>query len=77
MLTPCRECPSCFYEANVALKGAQVVQGITVLMARYKYRFDIDGYGWSSRFRKLLSSNSLIIKSTVYVSSASLCGDMC
>jgi beta-1,2-xylosyltransferase len=38
--------------------------------ARYKYRLDIDGYGWSSRFRKLLSSNSLIIKSTVYVSSS-------
>lgn len=36
-------------------------------MGRYKYRMDVDGYGWSSRFRKLLSSKSLIMKPTVYV----------
>ncbi|KAG6827890.1 hypothetical protein H0H92_010053 [Tricholoma furcatifolium] len=32
----------------------------------YKYILDIDGNGWSSRFKRLITSNSLIFKSTVY-----------
>ena len=34
--------------------------------SRYKYVIDIDGNGWSSRFKRLMSSNSLVFKSTVY-----------
>lgn len=33
---------------------------------RYKYLFDVDGNGWSSRFRRLISSHSLVFKSTIY-----------
>ncbi|TFK73367.1 hypothetical protein BDN72DRAFT_814608 [Pluteus cervinus] len=32
----------------------------------YKYVFDVDGNGWSGRFKRLLTSNSLIFKSTIY-----------
>ncbi|WVQ78122.1 hypothetical protein IAT38_000203 [Cryptococcus sp. DSM 104549] len=34
---------------------------------RYKYAIDVDGNGWSSRFRRLLSGNNVVFKSTVYV----------
>ncbi|KAL5507089.1 hypothetical protein ACEPAH_6545 [Sanghuangporus vaninii] len=34
--------------------------------SRYKYVIDVDGNGWSSRFKRLMASNSLIFKSTVY-----------
>ncbi|EIW68082.1 hypothetical protein TREMEDRAFT_63970 [Tremella mesenterica DSM 1558] len=34
--------------------------------AQYKYVFDVDGNGWSSRFHRLLSSGSVVLKSTIY-----------
>ncbi|KAG0702517.1 glycosyl transferase family 90-domain-containing protein, partial [Suillus ampliporus] len=33
---------------------------------RYKYVLDMDGNGWSSRFKRLMTTNSLVFKSTVY-----------
>lgn len=33
---------------------------------KYKYIIDVDGNGWSSRFKRLITSNSLIFKSTIY-----------
>ncbi|KDQ51342.1 glycosyltransferase family 90 protein [Jaapia argillacea MUCL 33604] len=33
---------------------------------RYKYVMDVDGNGWSSRYKRLITSNSLIFKSTIY-----------
>ncbi|GHJ84047.1 hypothetical protein NliqN6_0449 [Naganishia liquefaciens] len=33
---------------------------------KYKYTVDIDGNGWSSRFRRLLTSSSVILKSTIF-----------
>ncbi|KAG1724296.1 glycosyl transferase family 90-domain-containing protein [Suillus paluster] len=33
---------------------------------RYKYVFDVDGNGWSSRFKRLMTTNSLVFKSTIY-----------
>ncbi|KAF5381689.1 hypothetical protein D9615_005598 [Tricholomella constricta] len=33
---------------------------------KYKYILDVDGNGWSSRFKRLITSNSLIFKSTIY-----------
>lgn len=33
---------------------------------RYKYVLDVDGNGWSSRFKRLMTSNSVVFKSTVY-----------
>ncbi|KAF9032264.1 hypothetical protein BDZ89DRAFT_1131403 [Hymenopellis radicata] len=33
---------------------------------QYKYIIDVDGNGWSGRFKKLMSSNSLVFKSSVY-----------
>ncbi|KAF8576914.1 glycosyltransferase family 90 protein [Ramaria rubella] len=32
----------------------------------YKYIMDIDGNGWSARFKRLMTSNSLILKSTIF-----------
>lgn len=32
----------------------------------YKYVFDIDGHGWSGRFKRLITSNSLVFKNTIY-----------
>ncbi|KAJ7244376.1 glycosyl transferase family 90-domain-containing protein [Mycena haematopus] len=34
--------------------------------ARYKYVLDVDGNGWSSRFKRLMNSGSLIFKATTY-----------
>ncbi|KAF8576246.1 glycosyltransferase family 90 protein [Ramaria rubella] len=33
---------------------------------QYKYIMDIDGNGWSARFKRLMTSNSLIFKSTIF-----------
>ena len=33
---------------------------------RYKYVFDADGNGWSGRFKRLMTTNSLVFKSTIY-----------
>lgn len=33
--------------------------------AQYKYIIDVDGNAWSARFKRLLSSGSLIFKSTI------------
>ncbi|EGN94295.1 glycosyltransferase family 90 protein [Serpula lacrymans var. lacrymans S7.3] len=33
---------------------------------KYKYVLDVDGNGWSGRFKRLLTSNSLVFKSTIY-----------
>ncbi|KAF8217988.1 glycosyl transferase family 90-domain-containing protein [Mycena galopus ATCC 62051] len=33
---------------------------------RYKYILDVDGHGWSSRFKRLMNSGSLIFKATTY-----------
>ncbi|KIK57378.1 glycosyltransferase family 90 protein [Collybiopsis luxurians FD-317 M1] len=32
----------------------------------YKYVLDVDGNGWSGRFKRLITSNSLIFKSSIY-----------
>ncbi|KAF8511776.1 hypothetical protein JB92DRAFT_2831055 [Gautieria morchelliformis] len=32
----------------------------------YKYIMDIDGNGWSTRFKRLMTSNSLVFKSTIF-----------
>jgi len=32
----------------------------------YKFVLDVDGHGWSSRFKRLMVSRSLIFKSTVF-----------
>ncbi|KAK4049073.1 Protein O-glucosyltransferase 2 [Microbotryomycetes sp. JL201] len=32
----------------------------------YKYVLDVDGNGWSGRFHRLMSSNSLVMKSTMF-----------
>ncbi|WWC88904.1 uncharacterized protein L201_003819 [Kwoniella dendrophila CBS 6074] len=34
--------------------------------AKYKYVFDIDGNGWSSRFHRLVMSGSVVVKATIY-----------
>jgi hypothetical protein len=33
---------------------------------KYRYIIDVDGNGWSSRFKRLVTSNSLVFKSTIY-----------
>ncbi|SCZ93839.1 BZ3500_MvSof-1268-A1-R1_Chr6-3g08919 [Microbotryum saponariae] len=32
----------------------------------YKYVLDVDGNGWSGRFHRLMASNSLVLKSTIF-----------
>ncbi|ODN95887.1 hypothetical protein L198_04506 [Cryptococcus wingfieldii CBS 7118] len=34
--------------------------------AKYKFQYDIDGNGWSSRFHRLIMSGSVVVKSTIY-----------
>ncbi|KAG6883534.1 hypothetical protein C0993_005630 [Termitomyces sp. T159_Od127] len=43
-------------------KKAQSVQEA----GEYKYLLDIDGNGWSSRFKRLVTSNSVVFKATVF-----------
>ncbi|WVW82295.1 hypothetical protein I302_104301 [Kwoniella bestiolae CBS 10118] len=33
---------------------------------QYKYLLDIDGNGWSARFKRLMSTNSAVLKSTIF-----------
>ncbi|KAI5988949.1 hypothetical protein F5J12DRAFT_864852, partial [Pisolithus orientalis] len=33
---------------------------------RYKFILDVDGNGWSGRFKRLVTSNALILKASVY-----------
>ncbi|KAF4610078.1 hypothetical protein D9613_010468 [Agrocybe pediades] len=33
---------------------------------KYKYYIDVDGNGWSSRFKRLITSNAVVFKSTIY-----------
>ncbi|KIK25676.1 glycosyltransferase family 90 protein [Pisolithus microcarpus 441] len=33
---------------------------------RYKFIFDVDGNGWSGRFKRLMTTNSLIFKATIF-----------
>ncbi|KAG5719518.1 KDEL motif-containing protein 1, partial [Termitomyces sp. T112] len=33
---------------------------------QFKYIIDVDGNAWSSRFKRLITSNSLVFKATVY-----------
>ncbi|EDQ99870.1 uncharacterized protein LACBIDRAFT_295861 [Laccaria bicolor S238N-H82] len=33
---------------------------------RYKYIIDVDGNGWSGRFKRLMTTNALVFKSTIY-----------
>ncbi|KAF9470694.1 hypothetical protein BDN70DRAFT_998858 [Pholiota conissans] len=33
---------------------------------KYRYYIDVDGNGWSSRFKRLITSNALVFKSTIY-----------
>lgn len=35
-------------------------------MNRYKFLFDIDGNGWSGRFRRLMSTNSVVLKAGIF-----------
>jgi hypothetical protein len=32
----------------------------------YKYLLDVDGNGWSARFKRLMSTNSAVLKSTIF-----------
>ncbi|KAI6104130.1 glycosyl transferase family 90-domain-containing protein [Pisolithus sp. B1] len=33
---------------------------------RYKFIFDVDGNGWSGRFKRLMTTNSLVFKATIF-----------
>ncbi|OCF73807.1 hypothetical protein I204_05651 [Kwoniella mangroviensis CBS 8886] len=33
---------------------------------QYKYLLDIDGNGWSARFKRLMTTNSVVLKSTIF-----------
>ena len=33
---------------------------------QYRYMLDVDGNGWSGRFNRLLSTNSVVLKSTIF-----------
>ncbi|KAG9026634.1 Glycosyltransferase Family 90 domain containing protein [Tulasnella sp. JGI-2019a] len=35
-------------------------------MVQYKYLMDIDGNGWSARFKRLMTTKSLVLKSTIF-----------
>ncbi|KAG9026633.1 Glycosyltransferase Family 90 domain containing protein [Tulasnella sp. JGI-2019a] len=35
-------------------------------IAQYKYLMDIDGNGWSGRFKRLMATKSLVLKSTIF-----------
>lgn len=34
--------------------------------AKFKYALDIDGNGWSSRFHRLMTSGSAVLKMTIF-----------
>ncbi|KAJ8507642.1 hypothetical protein ONZ45_g10011 [Pleurotus djamor] len=36
------------------------------IVGAHKYKIDVDGNGWSSRFKRLITTNSLVFKATIY-----------
>lgn len=55
--------PTCdFLSAKYEFRPLQDFQSA----GKYKYVMDVDGNGWSSRFKRLITSNSLVFKATVY-----------
>lgn len=46
------------FEWRPSVRGNQALE--------YKYVVDVDGNGWSSRFRRLLKSNHVVLKSTLF-----------
>lgn len=44
--------------------------GNTLTSRKYKYRLDIDGFGWTARWRRQLSTGSVVFKASIYVSYA-------
>ncbi|KPV75135.1 glycosyltransferase family 90 protein [Rhodotorula graminis WP1] len=47
-----------------ALSRSSLTLSLSTL--QYKYILDVDGNGWSGRFHRLMSTNSLILKSTAF-----------
>ena len=35
---------------------------------KYKYTLDVDGFGWTARWRRQLSTGSVVLKASIYVS---------
>lgn len=36
--------------------------------SRYKFRLDLDGFAWTTRWKRELSTGSVVLKATLYVS---------
>lgn len=51
-------------EVRDSVDWKEIVRGSAALL--YKYVVDVDGNAWSSRFRRLLKGNNVVLKSTVY-----------
>jgi hypothetical protein len=57
------DAPTCAYMKEIyEYKRTQNIKEA----GNYKYVLDIDGNGWSGRFKRLITSNSLVFKSTIY-----------
>lgn len=64
-LTGCEAGAVCDEMQSELTWGQRVEAGVHGA-GRYKYLLDVDGNGWSSRFRRLMSSHALVFKSTVF-----------
>ncbi|KAF9005833.1 hypothetical protein BDZ89DRAFT_1145010 [Hymenopellis radicata] len=63
---PPSQCAEHVCSALEALYPFNVMTHTPAEAYRYKFILDVDGNGWSSRFHRLMSTRSLIFKSTVY-----------
>ncbi|TXT04883.1 hypothetical protein VHUM_03966 [Vanrija humicola] len=60
----CNEEDGTCEEAKREFEWRDTVRGEKALL--YKYVIDVDGNGWSSRFRRLLLGNNVVLKSTAF-----------
>lgn len=56
--------PDVCAEISAAFKFGAYVPAAAA--GKYKYLLDVDGNGWSARFRRLMSSHSLVFKASLY-----------
>lgn len=60
------KCVSSYHPFTLVPGGDWDARAREGLTDRYKYLLDVDGNGWSARFKRQMSTNSLVLKSTIF-----------
>jgi hypothetical protein len=64
----CRKCNAAGLESGVSEELKVPQWHGTETDSRYKFRLDLDGFAWTTRWKRELSTVSVVLKATLYVS---------